>query len=400
MRRNSMTVAKVAILGWFGATVPASFDGDAPPISEPPIGEKIVAFQEATRHDRPAQSGPRIAGGGTWPRQTSRQVTAVTLADLDRDGRLEVIANSLFDGVYVWNHEGQPFPGWPFSSSYVASASPAVADLDGDGSLEIAVTANYRLYVFRTNGTLYPGWGGFLPGVWPGSAALYDLDRDGDLEILAAYNAYGATPAGLYVWHHNAILVSGWPQFVTEPVKGTPAVADLDSDGEPEIVLSGNFDHNVYVWRADGTTFPGWPQHDDEFSEAYCSASIGDVDADGDMEIVSAGGSKLFVRHHDGTIAPGWPRNTITTIDGSPALADIDDDGDLEIFLGNPMGGQAYGWHHDGTYVKGWPIQLRGPGQIMIDGNVAPTPAVGDVNGDAKIDIVIASGDSHEVYAL
>ena len=285
-------------------------------------------------------------------------------------------------------------------SSYVAKASPAVADLDGNGSLEIVVPGNYRCFVLRIDGTLYPGWGGFVHGSWPGSPAVYDLDGDGDLEILAAYNKYGSTPPRLRVWHHNGTRVAGWPRSISEPVKGSPAIADLDGDGEPEIVLAGNFDHNVYVWRANGQDFPGWPQHDDEFSDAYCSASVGDLDNDGDLEIVSAGGTKVFVRHHDGTIAAGWPRSAMTSIDGSPALGDVDGDGDLEVFMGASLGRYAFGWHHNGTNVFGWPIQITGPGRIMIDGSVAATPAIGDINGDGEMEIVVASANSHEVFAF
>jgi hypothetical protein len=324
----------------------------------------------------------------------------VVFADLNNDGLLEIIAVSRFNGVYAWNHDGTSLPGWPFISNYITSASPAIGDVDGDNAPEIAVAGSYYFYLLRSNGSVCPGWPKSINGVWPGSPALYDIDNDGTLEIIVAYNGTGSAPSVLYVFNMDGTIAAGWPRTVGGAVKGSPAVADIDGDGYVEIVLSGNFDHNVYIWRHNGEPYPGWPQHDNEFSEAYCSASVGDLDNDGDMEIVSAGGSKIFVRHHDGTTAAGWPRSASTTIDGSPALADIDGDGDLEIFVGSSMGGMAYVWHHNGAFVQGWPVNTGGSGQILIDGSVAPTPAIGDVDGDGEVDIVIADCDSHNVYAF
>ena len=80
---------------------------------------------------------------------------APTVADLDRDGRLEIIACTDGGGsVHVWHADGELADGWPQQAGRVCCA-PAVGDLDGDGKLEIVVNGTHA---WRYNGRPLPGW--------------------------------------------------------------------------------------------------------------------------------------------------------------------------------------------------------------------------------------------------
>ncbi|MFH1850682.1 MAG: S8 family serine peptidase [archaeon] len=113
-------------------------------------------------------------------------------------------------------------------------------------------------------------------------------------------------------------------------------------------VVSG---HSVYVTAI--LHQEGWPKQAN--MDIRGAPTIADIDADGDMELlVGFSDRKVYAFHHTGEIVAGWPPGTTGVIDSTPAVADIDDDGYLEVFAGS-RDGKMYGWHHDGTQIGGWP---------------------------------------------
>ncbi len=97
-----------------------------------------------------------------WPRfikgQTIWSSPAVT--DLDDNGTLDVVVGTGSQwatgghNVYAFNSAGRALPGWPVTTSGRTMASPAVGDLDGNGKKEVAeVDDNGYLYIFNANGT-------------------------------------------------------------------------------------------------------------------------------------------------------------------------------------------------------------------------------------------------------
>jgi WD40 repeat protein len=85
----------------------------------------------------------------------------------------------------------------------------------------------------------------------------------------------------------------------------------------------------------------------------------------------------------------GWPNTTGDSVNSSPALGDIDGDGDIEVVVGS-RDKKVYVWHHDGSAVTGWPN--------TTGGSVHSSPALGDIDGDGDIEVVVGSEDG-KVYA-
>lgn len=180
-----------------------------------------------------------------WPVRFTEKVprAAPSLADIDEDGLPEVIINTrqpadsaLREGwVYVLNHNGSVVPGWPVRptvkigsgnpSHTASSASPVIADVNGDNDLEIILPSGRELMVWSRNGrqltrTTYPP----AAGAWDlstaydvlGTPAVGDVTGDGVPELIAAGATRGGAKGAIYAWRlPDATSASAvvWPVF-------------------------------------------------------------------------------------------------------------------------------------------------------------------------------------------
>ncbi len=338
-----------------------------------------------------------------WPIQVSSNAQfgparGVALADLDGDGRLEVIAASTGNQLHVWRHDGTYYPGWPRSLSAMGQYAPAVADIDCDGEYEIAVctrgqSSGGALQVFTESGAPKPGWPftGLVGGNFNDSPTLADLDGDDTLEVIAGERDY---PIGhLHVLTHRGTPYPGaWPCSLDHVPAMGAAVGDLDRDGEPDIVTSSY--NSLYAFRADGSLLPGWPctnPNGGYFS--YQSPALADVDEDDTLEIAVAehrDGAGAYVFRRDGALQPGWPYRFPRWTYCPPSVCDLFRDGSLKVICGlsGVMGGAAavqYAFSAAGAVLPGFPVTQ--PNGDAAEGNTA----VADLDADGDMEIIYTS---------
>jgi len=363
-------------------------------------------------------TGSRLEG---WPKQV--RCGPPSLADIDGDGDLEVIAQDVKQegaAVCVWHHTGDiAAPGWPqpVDSCFQPLASPAIGDVDSDGSPEIITVFNHycgasdprartSLYCWEPDGSL-------SPGSWPrdlsiaeqtyawATPSLGDIDGDGDLDIVQLVTNW-AGGFQLHVLDAVGDYLPGWPRILSglHVASASPAVADLDGDGAAEIVVTVTAPPAVYVFKSDGRPFtPQWPQ--DFPMSIAASPAVGDVNADGVLEIVvTLADSEVHVLDCYAAVdLPGWPQRignwTQIHYHAAPIIADMDGDSIPEVAaVGSCERGDAfpkmYAFHSDGSLVAGWPKPVYQSHPI-----VPATPALADIDGDAALDAVAASTDGH-----
>jgi outer membrane protein assembly factor BamB len=185
-----------------------------------------------------------------------------------------------------------------------------------------------------------------------------------------------------------------WWYDLDAPSFGSAAVGDIDGDDYPEIVFGTYFgDEHVYALNAeDGTLL--W-----RFNTGGCndaSPAIADVDDDGDLEVIVPASSPYKVyclAGADGGIE--WQRSTgyPNCIDSPPAVADVDQDDSLEVVLGT--------WHGHVFSLKGRDGSVEWRADLGSDSYIQAGPNLLDVDGNGQMDVVVAqySGDCR-VYAL
>jgi hypothetical protein len=233
---------------------------------------------------------------------------------------------------------------------------------------------------------IYPG---YPVDIVAGADVLYMLHPDGQAPVDA--DQAGSTHGDFT--HRGVYYAAG------------PSIADLDGDGEPEIVaLSWGTQADpgiqgdsmmVFVFDKSGNVKPGWPQP--TLTSVWSSAAVGDVDGVAGKEIVFASnGDKIYAFHADGTELIDGDRTPSTkgvfrTMGagynfGSPALADLDHDGKNDIIYGS-TDGFLYAWHSDTTTVAGFPVDLHG--------SITASVAVGYLDGpsDTQLDIVVCTNN-------
>ncbi len=238
------------------------------------------------------------------------------LADINNDTYLDIVYAG-FDGfLYVWDRFGNNLPGFPVNLGSSVTASVAVGALDGpsDTTLEIVVgtTANL-LYVVNSDGSVrspFPIWMPLGGTTKTPSPALADMNNDGFLDIVQA-----GTNGGLYVYRNNGFLVVPWnnirySSYLSGASESSPVVADINGDGLPDVVMGGE-DARLYALSNNGSLLPGFPIV--LAGEIRGTPAVCDCDGDGKTEIVLAGWDKLLhMWDYDFPFSPGkmpqWPQ--------------------------------------------------------------------------------------------
>jgi len=327
-------------------------------------------------------------------------------------------------------------PGFPIilnGHGTPQSSQPLIADLgltaDGTKSIVFA-TFKGELHVIYKNGSGVwgeaPGFPVALGGPINSSPAVADLEGTGAPDIVCGYgsNMDLTQPGGVKAFRRNGSLL--WSVVthigshgVPDAVVSTPAIADIDGDGKLEVVF-GSFDMYVYVVDgATGANKPGWPKFLRD--TIWSSPVLHDIDGDGLPDVVigvdahmegppynNPDGGCLHVLRFDSTqtcpdsnpahcLPPteiaGFPKCVDQTLFNSPAIGDIDGDGKPEIVTGtgtfypNRLE-QIYAWHCDGTPVAGWPVSIQGQSGIFNG------PALADIDGDGVLDVLVTADNT------
>ena len=227
-----------------------------------------------------------ITGFGDW-----FDIHDLATGDFNHDGRVDIAVSMRFVGTRVILSMGNGV----WSNRWVDGTygdHVQVADLDGDGNLDLFVVVSgggTKLFYGDGAGNFTPGPG--LPGPGPGGGAtLVDADHDGRVDIMGA-----SGQLAVYLARNGR----SWslPVLSTFPMysHSSGAAADFNHDGFIDFVqedLSSGETREVVAWGGqDGSGNPAWTSNTvvDSYPGAIGQTSVADLDGDGNPDIVVTG---------------------------------------------------------------------------------------------------------------
>jgi M6 family metalloprotease-like protein len=339
-----------------------------------------------------------------WPVDLGEPVVATPrVADLDGDGLDEIVVAGAEGTIYAWRADGTPVVPLCGTFGEFARVSgaiempPALADIDGNGDLEVIVaTAAGSLHVWDhvdSNGDgLAEPHGGLWPVAIDGAASCAplaaELDSRAGLEIAVASRGGSVTVVGAD-GAHIAASPYVFGHLVLEDI--SMAAGPLDDDGLDELVFTTTNRGWVVAMDGDGTPVPGWPPLSGIDPASTGRLVLGDLDLapDGRAEVVLAlDDGTIHVLDARGRELTGWPIDAGADVAARPALADLDEDGMLEVLVtSGDSHVRSYRWN--GVLVEEWPLTVS-PGDSAGVAFTA-SPLVGDIDGNGVLDVVALS---------
>jgi hypothetical protein len=378
-----------------------------------------------------------------WPKKLKAPVNALTVADLDGDGRYEICiglgTGDTSDSVYVYEPDGSIRQGWPrpCGNSLYSNAIETV-DLDGDGTLEIvALNDTEHVSAYKQNGAAVLATDSAYSGLkWTG----LPLCEDYTFELKCA--AWAKTHGG-EAWATSDSIIGKYREE-RDCFMGTIggiAADDLDGDGKKELAITGMITDGSKVMREDVTSFTSSARYFTTFildldrgryvnktnnfdwtevptdtgtplvmntyilNYTNCDPAIADADGDGNKEIIYAAcDGKVHCFNLDGTEHGAWPFSLVTRSDSiseyasAPVCVDINGDGKMEIIFSTftqsnqlEERGKLFVLNSNGKVLGSTTIPTKwGDGDYAPNGSMA-SPLVADIDGDGAYEIALTS---------
>ncbi len=299
--------------------------------------------------------------------------------------------------VFAGNGDGTFQPGVAYNPSGQVNWALAAGDFNGDGLTDLAFASNQQstptqvgvMFGTATGALQAPASYGARP--LPGKPALADLNGDGVLDMVVANASFNG--------NLSVLIGNGDGTFqpaVSYPTAfgaGSVAVGDFNGDGKPDIAVANGTGGNILVFPGHGDGTFGTPVGSFNAIGGAIFIAAGDFNKDGklDLAVMTATGMQIALGNGDGTFHGSLSFPGAFGVNGPPVVADLNGDGNLDL---------VYPATNDG----GTATSLQ-PGQVWVmlgkgDGTfaaavsypavkTATSVAIGDLNGDGKPDLVV-----------
>lgn len=333
----------------------------------------------------------RLNGDGSlvWKLEEPAPIaTPATVADIDGDGTPEILF-ATSDGT-VFCIDANKGLRWTHAFNTPAGGFKALVAADLTPSRGMEILAGFDdgwLNCLSADGTLL--WRFFGDKFRVGGIAVACVDNDNAPEVVYGTDnghVYCLDAFGRIEWRYNELAPYG---------RSGPNLTDLDKDGKPELLITrSNVGNATCLMALDASAGKClWRTRD--VMQGYFSNAVADFDGDGLLEVVHGDkGNHLYCENADG--ARRWD----VELGGrgvfwAPCVADVDGDGQLEVIAGvrgnDPRTGAC-------VYVVGADGKVKSALKLGSGANVSP--AVGDIDGDGRLEVVVAAEGPNQVQAL
>ncbi|HOG31712.1 MAG TPA: S8 family serine peptidase [Candidatus Syntrophosphaera sp.] len=310
----------------------------------------------------------------------SAVIGSIAMGDVDNNGVKDFAAGFQNNNIMLFGPTGNTI--WTVPAGGTLRNGPVMADLANNGqSKVIAVTQTGSLVVLNADGSPYPNFPVSLGGACLGTPAVADLNGDGIHEILVA-TLNGTLHAINSATGQN---IAGFPVTMPSGSQNPITIANLDSDNHPEIIVTTSTSGHILAYNHDGTVH----FQKSVGGQIKTGAVVADVNNDGNKEIIVIGAAGVVnVLTTAGADLPGTPINVGQAVECTPTVAYFDGDNMAGIIFGD-TNGYVHSVRIDGTESPNFPLR--------INGNVKTSAALGDIDLDGDLDIVIPNDASFYV---
>ncbi len=325
-------------------------------------------------------------------------VAVIALGDFNEDGHLDAATASVSGSSYLAFGDGAGRFGVPIA---LPQGVLAAADFNRDGHADLLFSdpnGGIDVALGHGDGT-FAAPTQFRFGdvsTWFGALAVGDLNGDGKLDIASSYSAPERDSAtGLAVLLGNGDGTFGAAQLlptviVAQGYRNQLAMGDVDGDGHVDLVLSQPAGLQLFAGHGDGTLAPGVTLVTSPIDSGFALADLNGDHAldllvpDDDQDTLS-----VLLGRGDGTFVTR-ASYSLDTPPISVLVADLNSDGHPDVTVIGVDFAVALGGNGDGTLSPG-PL-------FNCAGGMYCAPAIADVDGDGKLDLVVGAGDGIRTF--
>nr|MDK2851063.1 serine protease [Candidatus Cloacimonadota bacterium] len=311
-------------------------------------------------------------------------VGSIAQAKLDTDSSFDFAASLVNNNIVAFNSNGDILFSHPAGG--ILRSGPVIANIiDGQSAKVIVVTQNGNLLVLNSDGTNAENFPTALGGAFLSAPSVADLNGDGNLEIVAC-------SLNGYLYAINPLTgenISGFPVQITGGSQNSITIADIDGDLSPEILIAASTSGFFYAFNHDGSvnfqkTIGG---------QIKSSPVVADVNNDGNTEIILiAANGDVYIMNHTGENLPGTPIAVGTTVESSPVVARFDNGSDYAGIIFGDSNGYLHSVRLDGAESPNFPIKLRG--------SIRVSAALADLDNDSDLDIIVPDNSNYNVIDI
>ena len=284
-----------------------------------------------------------------------------------------------------------------------------VGDMDGDGKLDLVLSRTGGINIGRNTSTL--GNLSFAANVvFPMSTSSYnnalgDLDGDGKLDIVSVNYDAGS----IHILKNNSSIGNlSFASFFDYSlgIQAQPLdifVTDLDLDGKPDIIVANYYVHTISIFKnkTAGGNILFDTRLDYDVNGYPTSVSVGDLDGDGKPEIATTAGGGVSVFRNTSSIGTlSFAEKLEFPVINSPSyvqFGDLDGDGKMEMVTANGGGSTTMSVFRNTSSVGSLSFA---PATNFTTNTLPRNVIIGDLDGDAKLDIAILNFSSSQNVSI
>ena len=304
-----------------------------------------------------------------WPVEIGSQiVSSPAIIDINNDGSNEIIFGDYNGLLHVLDYNGNIVDGFPFETNDDIWSSPAVGDIDNDGELEIVITSKDKhLYILDQYGNVELDYNAnqFLMA----TPVLCQMDQDPELEIV--FSGYSSS-GDVFAINHDGSDLDGFPSPINEKILTGAAVTDINGNGLDDIIIATETQDMLCIVYDSGI-IDTLMYAQDKFKS---SPTVIKSDLNENWILVSSKDHNLYALDFLGNLK--FIYTTLYEIISSPTIVDINSN-TIGIFFGG-QDGHLYGINQDGEDLPGWPIS--------IGGQFTTSPSIADLDNDGEPEII------------